>query len=143
MLRVGTSGYNYPEKFSAAKMLPYYAERFSTVETNYTLYRLPTDKVLEGWAETTPMEFAFTLNASRRITHDARLKDCQELVDYFYQSARKRGTKLGVLLFQVPPWLRKDLELFDLFLGGLPSRVRAGLEFPSQLVALGGGLHVA
>ena len=65
MFWVGTSGYNYPEwrgsfypeKFPTAKMLSYYAERFSTVEINYTFYRLPTDKVLEGWAETTPKEF--------------------------------------------------------------------------------------
>ena len=41
---VGTSGYNYPEwkgsfypeTLPAAKMLPYYAERFPTVEINYT-----------------------------------------------------------------------------------------------------------
>ena len=137
MFWVGTSGYNYPEwkgsfypeKFSAAKMLPYYAERFSTVEINYTFYRLPTDKVMESWAEATPSEFAFTLKASRRITHDARLKDCQDLVDYFYERARKLGPKLGVLLFQLPPWLRKDLELSDSFLGGLPSGVRAAFEF--------------
>ena len=137
MFWVGTSGYNYPEwrgsfypeKFPTAKMLSYYAERFSTVEINYTFYRLPTDKVLEGWAETTPEEFAFTLKASRRITHDARLKDCQELVDYFCERARKLGPKLGVLLFQLPPSLRIDLELFDSFLGWLPTGVRAAFEF--------------
>ena len=62
MYRIGTSGYNYdewkgsfyPEKMPSAKMLPYYAERFSTVEINYTFYRMPSEKTIEGWVEATP-----------------------------------------------------------------------------------------
>ena len=57
MIRIGTSGYNYPEwrgtfypeKFPTGKMLPYYAERFSTVEINYTFYRMPNAKTVAGW----------------------------------------------------------------------------------------------
>ena len=82
-LWVGTSGYNYPEwrgnfypeKFAAAKMLAYYAERFSTVEINYTFYRSPNAKILEGWDRETPPRFKLTLKAPKRITHDARLRD--------------------------------------------------------------------
>ena len=56
MIWVGTSGYNYPEwkgsfypeKLPAAKMLPYYAERFPTVEINYTFYRMPNEKLVGG-----------------------------------------------------------------------------------------------
>ncbi len=74
---IGTSGYNYPEwrgsfyreKFPTAKMLPYYAERFSTVEINYTFYRMPNAKTIAGWNAETPAGFAFALKASRRITH--------------------------------------------------------------------------
>jgi uncharacterized protein YecE (DUF72 family) len=74
---VGTSGYNYPEwrgsfypeKFPTTKMLPYYAERFRTVEINYTFYRIPNQKLLDGWASATPDGFSFTLKAPRRITH--------------------------------------------------------------------------
>jgi uncharacterized protein YecE (DUF72 family) len=80
---VGTSGYNYPEwkgsfypeDLSAAKMLPYYAERLSTVEINYTFYRAPNKKILEGWSAQTPEHFKFTLKAPKKITHEARLKD--------------------------------------------------------------------
>ena len=83
MIWVGTSGYNYPEwrgsfypeKLQAAKMLPYYAERFPTVEINYTFYRAPNEKILEGWSSATPDRFKLTLKAPKRITHDARLRD--------------------------------------------------------------------
>ena len=137
MIVVGTSGYNYPEwkgtfypeKISAKKMLPYYAERFTTVEVNYTFYRLPSEKTVDDWAAATPEGFTFTLKASRRITHDARLKDCEELLSVFCERARRLGPKLGVLLFQLPPWLRKDLALLEAFLDLLPSDLRATFEF--------------
>ena len=111
---VGTSGYNYPEwrgsfypeKFSTTKMLPYYSERFSTVEINYTYYRTPNAKVLSGWSEVTPQRFKFTLKAPKRITHVARLRDCADLLQYFVKTAATLGPKLGVLFFQLPPYFR-------------------------------------
>ena len=114
---VGTSGYNYPEwkgsfypeKFPAAKMLPYYAERLSTVEINYTFYRSPNKKILEGWSAQTPEHFKFTLKAPKRITHEARLKDCADRVKYFLEAAQALGPKLGVLFFQLPPNFKKDI----------------------------------
>ena len=137
MIVVGTSGYNYPEwkgtfypeKISAKKMLPYYAERFTTVEVNYTFYRLPSEKTMDDWLAATPDGFTFTLKASRRITHDARLKDCEELLAVFCERARRLGPKLGVLLFQLPPWLRKDLALLEAFLDLLPRGLRTAFEF--------------
>ena len=137
MIVVGTSGYNYPEwkgsfypeNISAKKMLPYYAERFTTVEVNYTFYRLPSEKTLDDWLAVTPDGFTFTLKASRRITHDARLKDCEDLLSVFCERARRLGPKLGVLLFQLPPWLRKDLPLLQAFLDLLPTDLRTAFEF--------------
>ena len=137
MIWVGTSGYNYPEwkgnfypeKHPAAKMLPYYAERFSTVEINYTFYRAPTAKILDGWSRATPDAFRLTLKAPRRITHEARLRDCADSVQYFLETAAGLGPKLGALLFQLPPSLRKDLPVFDAFLAWIPSGVVAAFEF--------------
>jgi uncharacterized protein YecE (DUF72 family) len=134
---VGTSGYNYPEwrgsfypeKFSAAKMLPYYAERLDTVEINYTFYRTPTVKIMEGWAEAVPERFKFTLKAPKRITHIARLKDCAEPLQYFVKTAAALGPKLGVLFFQLPPYMKKDLAVLDEFLDALPSAAQAAFEF--------------
>jgi uncharacterized protein YecE (DUF72 family) len=137
MIWVGTSGYNYPEwkgsfypeQLPAAKMLPYYAERFPTVEINYTFYRTPNEAVLAGWNAATPDAFRLTLKAPRRITHDARLRDCGDRVRQFLETAATLGPKLGALLFQLPPNLKKDLALFDAFLDTFPPRVCAAFEF--------------
>ena len=134
---VGTSGYNYPEwrgtfypeKFSTAKMLAYYAERFPTVEINYTFYRMPTEKLLAGWAAGTPEKFSFTLKAPRRITHDAKLQRCEELVEAFCTTARTLGPKLATLLFQLPPNFKKDVAVLRTFLALLPEGTRAAFEF--------------
>jgi uncharacterized protein YecE (DUF72 family) len=140
---VGTSGYNYPEwkgsfypeKLPAAKMLPYYAERFPTVEINYTFYRAPTEKILDGWSKATPDPYRLTLKAPKRITHDARLRNSGDAVRQFMEVAATLGPKLGALLFQLPPNLKKDLALFDAFLDMFPPAVRAAFEFrhPSWL----------
>src|SRR5215212_4936383 len=137
MIWIGTSGYNYPEwrgtfypeKLAAAKMLPYYAERFPTVEINYTFYRAPTEKIVDGWSKATPDRFKLTLKAPKRITHDRRLRDCGEAVKQFFETAATLGPKLGALLFQLAPNFKKDLPLFDAFLENFPPRVCAAFEF--------------
>lgn len=134
---IGTSGYNYPEwrgsfypeKFSTAKMLAFYAERFSTVEVNYTFYRMPTPALLEGWAKGTPEDFIFTLKAPRRITHDSKLQRVQELTQVFCKTAATLGPKLGVLLFQLPPTFKRDDKVFGEFLDLIPEGTRAAFEF--------------
>jgi len=137
MIWIGTSGYNYPEwkgsfypaTLPAAKMLPYYAERFPTVEINYTFYRTPTEKIVEGWSQATPAQFRLTLKAPKRITHDARLRDCADRVRQFLETAATLGPKLGALLFQLPPNLKKDLALLEAFIDTFPPRVCAAFEF--------------
>ena len=134
---VGTSGYNYPEwrgtfypdKFSTSKMLPYYAERFPTVEINYTFYRLPNEALLAGWSAETPDGFCFTLKAPRRITHDSKLQRCEDLVHSFCRTASTLGVKLGVLLFQLAPAFKKDLGVLKDFVELLPDGTRAAFEF--------------
>jgi uncharacterized protein YecE (DUF72 family) len=136
-IRVGTSGYNYPEwrgtfypeKFSTDKMLAYYAERFPTVEINYTFYRLPNEKLLTGWSQGTPDQFSFTLKAPRRITHDAKLQRCEDLVRTFCTTARILGPKLGVLLFQLAPTFKKNEQVLRDFVELLPEGTRAAFEF--------------
>ena len=142
-VQVGTSGYNYPEwrgtfypeKFSADKMLPYYAARFPTVEINYTFYRMPTEKLLAGWMAATPDGFTFTLKAPRRITHDAKLQRCEETLHAFCRTARTLGLRLATLLFQLPPTLKKNTDVLRQFVELLPEGTRAAFEFrhPSWL----------
>jgi uncharacterized protein YecE (DUF72 family) len=137
MVLVGTSGYNYPEwrgtfypeKFSTDKMLAFYAERFRTVEINYTFYRMPSEKLLSGWAAGTPDGFSFTLKAPRRITHDAKLQRCEDLVQSFCRIAGTLGPKLATLLFQLPPTFKKDPDVLRAFAELLPDGTRAAFEF--------------
>ena len=137
MIWVGTSGYNYPEwrgsfypeGFPEGEMLPYYAARFNTVEINYTFYRMPSEKALAGWAEATPEHFRLALKAPQRITHQSRLRDCADTVEVFLKRAATLGEKLGPVLFQLPPWFRKDLAVLGDFCGCLPAGVKAAFEF--------------
>src|SRR6201999_3671668 len=99
MIFVVTSGYNYPEwkgsfypaDLAAAKMLPYYAARFPTVEINYTFYRMPNEKLVPGWAAQTPSPYKRPLKASRKIPHDNRLKNVGPIVESFCQVAATLG----------------------------------------------------
>jgi len=136
-VHVGTSGYNYPEwkgtfyppDVKTKEMFGYYAARFRTVEINYTFYRMPTAKTTGGWRDQAPEGFTYVLKAPRRITHDKRLKDCEELVRFFCDAARVLGPHLGPLLFQLPPSARCDLPRLEAFLALLPGDVRAAFEF--------------
>jgi uncharacterized protein YecE (DUF72 family) len=133
----GTSGYSYkewlghfyPEKLPATAMLRYYAERFRTVEINNTFYRMPAESMLARWSEEVPENFAFTLKAPQRITHQKRLREAEADVAEFLRRAAALGAKLGVLLFQLPPYLRKDVHRLEDFLGILPSDKRVAFEF--------------
>ena len=134
----GTSGWQYkewkgsfyPEDLSTEAMLSYYAERFGSVEVNNTFYRMPKESVLEGWAEQVPDGFTFVLKASQRITHYTRLKeDSYELLAYFVRTASVLGDRLGPILFQLPPNLKKDLPRLKAFLAQVPAGTRAAFEF--------------
>jgi uncharacterized protein YecE (DUF72 family) len=139
MILVGTSGYNYPEwkgsfypsDLPAAKMLPYYASKFQTVEINYTFYRMPTPRLVAGWTAQVPDNFRFTLKAPRRITHDKRLHaaDVADPLRAFIAAAGELGAKRAALLFQLPPNFKKDLAVLNEFLSLLPPKTTAAFEF--------------
>jgi len=119
----------YPEDLPDAEMLSWYAARLPAVEINNTFYRLPKPKLLEDWAVQAPDDFRFVLKASRRITHMQRLKEVGELVDYLFRTAGTLGAKLGPLLFQLPPYMKKDLDRLRIFLDLVPADRRVALEF--------------
>jgi uncharacterized protein YecE (DUF72 family) len=136
-LKVGTSGYNFPEwkgsfyppKLPSAKWLEFYAQQLGTVEINYTFYRMPNAKTVAGWDAATPAEFTFVLKAPQRITHIARLKNIDEPLRVFLDTVRKLHAKLGPVLFQLPPNFKKDLERLGNLLTQFPPDVRAACEF--------------
>jgi uncharacterized protein YecE (DUF72 family) len=135
-LWVGTSGFQYkewkgpfyPEDLPMAKMLPFYAERFSTTEINYTFHRIPAAKTIDNWKTLTPDKFRFALKAPQKITHWSKLRDCSDTLDYFCRVVAQLDQKLGPVLFQLPPTFKKDAAILESFLRELPA-MRSAFEF--------------
>jgi uncharacterized protein YecE (DUF72 family) len=125
---VGTSGYNYPEwkggfypaDLPVSKMLSYYTEHFSTVEINATFYRMPSAKTIGRWAVSAPDGFH---------SHDARLKGVDDSLGYFCRTVGALGAKLGPILFQLPPYFKKDFPRLAHVLGLLPPDLKTAFEF--------------
>jgi uncharacterized protein YecE (DUF72 family) len=137
-LLAGTSGYAfkewkgnfYPADVKDDGMLGYYAGQFPTVEINNTFYRLPKEHVLLDWASQVPEPFTFAIKASQRITHHARLKpESVGAVEFLMKNVGALGSRLGPVLFQLPPNLRKNLDLLRVFLDTLPLDRRFTIEF--------------
>ena len=136
-LHVGTSGYSYkewkgnfyPEDLPAKEMLSYYSRRLPAVEINNTFYRLPQATMIENWKEQVPDEFRFSIKATQRITHIKRLNNVVEETKYLLDTSGLLGERLGVVLFQLPPNMKKDSGRFTSFLELLPSDARAAFEF--------------
>ena len=123
-LYVGTSGYSYkewkgsfyPEKLAAKDMLPYYAERLKAVELNNTFYRMPQPSMVESWRAQVPDDFRFSVKASQRITHFKRLKEAGDETKSLLETIAVLENRLGVVLFQLPPNMKKDIERLESFL---------------------------
>ncbi len=133
----GTSGYSYkewkgkfyPQKLANHRMLEFYAQHLPAVEINNTFYRLPKPNVLQNWAAQVPETFRFSIKASQRITHKKRLRDAGEETAYLFEALKTLGERLGVVLFQLPPYLRKDVDRLAAFTRKLPASVPVAFEF--------------
>ncbi len=139
-IRIGTSGFSYkewlggfyPQKLAGSKMLAHYAQRLPTVEINYTFRAMPRREMLEKWAAQTPEHFRFALKAPQRITYFAKLKDVDNPVAHFAEVASSMRTRLGPVLFQLPPNFKRDVALLRDFLALLHGRLRPAFEFRDQ-----------
>ena len=136
-LHVGTSGYSYkewkgnfyPEDLAAKEMLSYYSRRLPAVEINNTFYRLPQPSMMENWNAQVPARFRFSIKATQRITHIKRLNNVADETKYLLETASLLGQRLGVVLFQLPPNFKKDVERLKAFLGLLNPDLRTAFEF--------------
>jgi len=141
-LLAGASGYSfkewkgsfYPENMKPEEMLPFYSQRLPTVEINNTFYQMPKAPVLENWARQTPAAFRFAIKASRRITHFSRLDagKARDSVEFLYRNLATLGAKRGPVLYQLPPFLKKDLARLSDFLAVLPEGHGAAFEFRNE-----------
>jgi uncharacterized protein YecE (DUF72 family) len=137
-LRAGTSGFAfkewkgsfYPGDLKDDGMLGFYSSKFPTVEINNTFYRLPKEGVLQSWAAQVPEPFTFAIKASQRITHYARLKpESASAVEFLLKNTASLASRLGPILFQLPPNLKKDTDRLRAFIDTLPSDRRYTIEF--------------
>jgi uncharacterized protein YecE (DUF72 family) len=139
----GTSGFAYdewkgplyPGDAQPKDYLRLYAGVLPTVEVNNTFYQVPRRDVVEAWAASVPETFRFAIKASRRITHFGKLRDPDDGVGYLSRRMDALGDKLGTVLYQCPPSLRKDAVLLRDFVARLPDGQRAAMELrnPSWL----------
>lgn len=137
LLHVGTSGFSYkewkgsfyPEDLPQKQYLSYYASRFSTVEINNTFYRMPAPSMLEGWTAQVPESFRFVLKAPQRITHQKKLADAGDDVTRLIEASAALGPHLGPILFQLPPYLRRDDAKLVAFLENIPEGTPFAFEF--------------
>jgi len=142
-IHIGTSGWAYPSwkpgfypaKLPAKKFLEYYATQLNSVEVNYTFRQLPSAAMLEGWLGSVGEGFRFSFKAPQRITHFARLKSCADLLESFYGALEPalRAKRLGVVLFQLPPNFKVNVELLDEFLSvATRPGIRLAFEFRNE-----------
>lgn len=139
-VRIGCSGWNYrdwrgifyPQDMPVKEWFAFYAATFDTVEVNNSFYRLPKAAVFEKWRDQAPAGFCYAVKASRYITHNKKLKDPDEPLARMIGNARHLGSRLGPLLYQLPPRWKLDRERLAQFLAALPRGLTHVLEFRDE-----------
>jgi uncharacterized protein YecE (DUF72 family) len=134
---IGTSGWYYPhwqikfypDNLTRSHWLEYYSRHFDTVELNNTFYQLPADKTFKAWQISTPASFIFAVKASRFITHIRRLRNMDDALDRFITRVQLLKQKLGPLLYQLHPQMKRDDKLLEDFLSLLPAGFQHVFEF--------------
>jgi len=140
---IGTSGWSYkswdkefyPKEVPKSRQLEYYVTQFPTVEINNTFYRLPTLNAVRGWRDKAPPGFVYAVKGSRFITHMKKLKKLDGAVEKYFERIKALKKRTGVVLWQLPPFLKKDADRLEQFLKDLPKGYRYAVEFrhPSWL----------
>lgn len=125
-------GLYYPRDLPRSKWLQFYAKQFTTVELNNSFYHLPSEKAFASWHDSTPEDFVFAVKVSRFITHVRKLRNVGSALENFISRASFLGKKLGPLLYQLPPNMRRNDALLDNFLASLPPGHQHVIEFRHQ-----------
>jgi uncharacterized protein YecE (DUF72 family) len=139
-IHIGTSGYSYkhwrgkyyPEDLKPAEWLRHYVKDFDTVELNNTFYHLPTEDAFDNWRKSTPSDFLFAVKGSRFLTHMIKLKDAERGLVNFMPRAERLKSKLGPILWQLPPGWNVNVERLEEFLRLLPKKHRYTFELRNE-----------
>jgi len=122
-------GLYYPQGLPKSEWLQFYAKEFATVELNNSFYHLPSEKAFTAWREFSPEDFVFAVKVSRYITHIKRLRNLDLAVENFLSRACFLKNKLGPLLYQLPPNMKRNDEILENFLSSLPQKYQHVFEF--------------
>jgi uncharacterized protein YecE (DUF72 family) len=139
-IRLGTAGWLYddwigpfyPPHTPKSAFLPLYAREFPVVEIDSTFYAIPAISTVMRWAEVTPENFQFCPKLWQGITHEKKLRDCDEDVARYVESLGLLGSKLGPICIQLPPFFKPGAEarrVVGTFLAGLPAGYDWAIEF--------------
>lgn len=134
---IGTSGWVYkdwqrhfyPADIPARAHFQYYATHFPTVEINATFYRLPTPKMVKGWRDKAPPGFVFAVKGSRFITHILKISDASKGLRKYFSRIKPMEKRIGPILWQLPPFMKKSPERLEKFLKILPKNYCHAVEF--------------
>ena len=137
VIHIGTSGWSYkhwrntfyPSELKVKDQFSYYTKKFNTVEINNTFYGVPSDETFLNWKNSVPEDFVYVIKANRFITHMKKLRDPSQSLQSFMSKVEHLGTKLGAVLFQLPPYLNVNLQVLEDFLAELPEENRFVMEF--------------
>jgi uncharacterized protein YecE (DUF72 family) len=136
-VRIGCSGWQYrhwrrrfyPPDLAQDRWLEFYADRFDTVELNGSFYRLPEAATFAGWERRLPPSFVMAVKASRYLTHVKRLREPAEPLERLWSRATRLGTRLGPMLYQLPPRWHRDEARLTSFLAAVPRDRLQAIEF--------------
>lgn len=135
-LHIGTSGWQYKhwnanfyKDIKQAQQFSFYTKQFKTVELNNSFYRQPSAQNFENWRKVAPEEFLFAVKANRFFTHQKKLNVSAEDLAPFLKNTACLKEKLGVILFQLPPKWKINLQRLENFLALLPKDMRYTFEF--------------
>jgi uncharacterized protein YecE (DUF72 family) len=134
--RVGCSGWAYPtwrgrvypRDAGPRRWFACYAERLDTVELNNTFYRLPSESVVDGWAQQAPPGFLYAAKLGRFGSHRMKLSDASSWLPNHLDRVTRLGVSLGPNLVQLPPRWRRNAARLDEFLSIAPSSLRWAVE---------------
>jgi len=127
-IRIGTAGWGNPRherdlRPPARSHLEHYAACFNCVEINSSFYRLHHCKTYERWAASTGLNFRFCVKIPKIISHDSALRGCRDELDAFVGSVRGLGSKLALLLLQLPPQVEWHPGVVRRFVALLRNRI--------------------
>jgi uncharacterized protein YecE (DUF72 family) len=119
----------YPKGTKERDFLEHYAQQFNTIELNATFYRLPTRKQTSAWKSKVGKDFRFCPKFTNKITHIKRLKDVQDMTDFFLESIAGFDENLGPVFLMVHPAMGpKALDTLGAFLSSMPKHIEVFTE---------------